>query len=360
MRSPRASPASSDPEPFARADPRAPRPPAGCSGSAPCSSPGFRRSRAAAVIAARRRRRARDRRADADHPAPALDGCAASPAPMRSPASSTTAASTRCSRAELERAARTCAIPVALVSLRPRQLQARSTTPTATPTATRSCAAVGAALAQRRSATGDTAARIGGEEFALILPGADSDTAFAVAERAREAIAAIAVHGFELSCSAGIAAFPGDAEDASTLCQLADSALYWAKRGGKRRTRRFDPEHSPATWTERQRTEIEELLRPRPADHAGVSARRQPRHRTHRRLRGAGPLPRHQRPHPRRLVRPSARLRPRPRARGGRDPGRAGAARPPLRRPSGGQRQPLGAHLRRRPATRSAETSRAS
>ncbi len=119
---------------------------------------------------------------------------------------------------------------------------------------------VGAAI-RRVTRAGDTAARIGGEEFALILPGSDSNTAFAVAERTREAIAAVPVHGFALSCSAGVAAYPGDAEDASTLCQLADSALYWAKRGGKRRTRRFDAEHSPATWTDRQRIEVEELLR---------------------------------------------------------------------------------------------------
>ncbi len=109
--------------------------------------------------------------------------------------------------------------------------------------------------------SGDSAARIGGEEFALVLPGSDSHAAFAIAERAREAIGAVPVHGFELSCSAGVAAYPGDAEDPSALAQLADSALYWAKRGGKRRTRRFDPEHSPATWTDRQRGEVEALLR---------------------------------------------------------------------------------------------------
>ncbi len=119
--------------------------------------------------------------------------------------------------------------------------------------------AVGDALAETVRST-DTAARVGGEEFALILPGADAGTSFAVAERAREKIAGIPVEGFELSCSAGIAAFPKDAEDPSTLCQLADSALYWAKRGGKRRTRRFDPEHSPATWTDTQREEIVILL----------------------------------------------------------------------------------------------------
>ena len=119
--------------------------------------------------------------------------------------------------------------------------------------------AVGAALADSVRST-DTAARVGGEEFALILPGADAEASFAVAERAREKVAQIKVDGFDLSCSAGIATFPRDAENPSALCQLADSALYWAKRGGKARTRRFDPEHSPATWTDKQREEIANLL----------------------------------------------------------------------------------------------------
>ena len=118
--------------------------------------------------------------------------------------------------------------------------------------------AVGSAL-REAIRTNDTAARVGGEEFALVLPGSDGEHAFAVAERARANIAAIAVRGFELSCSAGIAAFPADADDPSALCQLADSALYWAKQGGKRRTRRFDPDH-PTTWSQRQRAEIETLL----------------------------------------------------------------------------------------------------
>jgi diguanylate cyclase (GGDEF)-like protein len=119
--------------------------------------------------------------------------------------------------------------------------------------------AVGPAL-RRAVRLNDTPARIGGEEFALILPGADGSTAFAVAERAREEIARIQVEGLELTCSAGIAGFPHDAEDAGTLCQLAEDALQWAKQGGKRRSRRFDPEHSPASWTDRQRAEIVDLL----------------------------------------------------------------------------------------------------
>ena len=118
---------------------------------------------------------------------------------------------------------------------------------------------VGSAV-RRAIRDGDFAARVGGEEFALVLPGSDSHAAFAVAERVRAAVGGVPVHGFELSCSAGVAAYPRDATDPSTLCQLADSALYWAKRSGKRRTRRFDPDHFPATWNDRQRSEIERLL----------------------------------------------------------------------------------------------------
>jgi diguanylate cyclase (GGDEF)-like protein len=107
----------------------------------------------------------------------------------------------------------------------------------------------------------DVAARIGGEEFALVLPGAGSDIAFAVAERARRAIAEVGGIDIALSCSAGVAAYPDDAEDPPTLYQLASSALAWAKSGGKARTRQFDAAHAPATWTDQQRTEVEELLK---------------------------------------------------------------------------------------------------
>ncbi len=106
----------------------------------------------------------------------------------------------------------------------------------------------------------DTAARIGGQKFALILPGVQPGDAYAVAERARDTIAEIPVESQGLSCSAGVAAYPLDAGDPQTLLQLGDSALYWAKRGGRRRTRRYDPGHSPGEWSDRQRVEIEELL----------------------------------------------------------------------------------------------------
>jgi len=79
-----------------------------------------------------------------------------------------------------------------------------------------------------------TAARVGGEEFALIIPDRDAEGAYEVAERARDAVSTVPVRGIELSCSAGVAAYPDDAEDAANLCQLAEGALHWAKRRGKR------------------------------------------------------------------------------------------------------------------------------
>src|SRR4029079_14688685 len=86
---------------------------------------------------------------------------------------------------------------------------------------------------------GDTAARTGGEQFGLILPGTDAEAANEIAERVRVAISTLAPAGTELSSSAGIAIYPTDADSPNALLQLAEGALYWAKRSGKSRTRRF-------------------------------------------------------------------------------------------------------------------------
>ncbi|HXE99753.1 MAG TPA: EAL domain-containing protein [Solirubrobacterales bacterium] len=117
----------------------------------------------------------------------------------------------------------------------------------------------------------DTAARVGGEEFAFILPGTNGETAYWIAERARQAVGEVSARGLTLSFSAGIAISPVDAEDASRLCQLADGALYCAKRQGKQRTRRSDPEQV-ASDSEDQATEIAALI----ADPEGIKPVFQP------------------------------------------------------------------------------------
>ena len=108
---------------------------------------------------------------------------------------------------------------------------------------------------------GDVIARIGGEEFAVILPKTPSTAAFEIAERIRSRIEEQAeTRDGPIWASAGIATFPTDATDPATLYELADGALYWAKRAGKRRTKHYDPEHVPRDYTEKQRAEVRRIL----------------------------------------------------------------------------------------------------
>jgi diguanylate cyclase (GGDEF)-like protein len=82
----------------------------------------------------------------------------------------------------------------------------------------------------------DTAARMGGEEFAILLPETGARDAHEVAERARDAIAQITVTGGALTCSAGVATTTGGETSPIDLLELADKALYRAKHLGRDRT----------------------------------------------------------------------------------------------------------------------------
>jgi len=100
---------------------------------------------------------------------------------------------------------------------------------------------VGAAL---RDACGDGAVicRVGGDEFACVLPGGDAEGALQMAVRARRGLADIATpDGTPITVSSGIAVYPTHATDAETLVRLADGAAYWVKRHGKDQALVFDP-----------------------------------------------------------------------------------------------------------------------
>ncbi|MGI4814611.1 MAG: GGDEF domain-containing protein [Janthinobacterium lividum] len=82
---------------------------------------------------------------------------------------------------------------------------------------------------------GDLLARWGGEEFVVLAPQTDIETARALAERLRVAVKAhIFVGGVRLSCSFGVASYM-HGDDAKSLITRADTALYRAKTRGRDR-----------------------------------------------------------------------------------------------------------------------------
>jgi diguanylate cyclase (GGDEF)-like protein len=85
----------------------------------------------------------------------------------------------------------------------------------------------------------DVLGRLGGEEFAALMPAADKETALRIAERIRAAIQAI---DFEaqgervgLAVSGGVATRGEDGENWEALFSAADRALYRAKSAGRNR-----------------------------------------------------------------------------------------------------------------------------
>lgn len=87
----------------------------------------------------------------------------------------------------------------------------------------------------------DLAARIGGEEFAVILPETDFEGGLDVAERLRLAVREMNLPLVgQVTASFGVAEFPICAAVGRELVSVADAALYQAKRGGRDRVERGD------------------------------------------------------------------------------------------------------------------------
>ncbi|KAF0201116.1 MAG: diguanylate [Gallionellaceae bacterium] len=92
---------------------------------------------------------------------------------------------------------------------------------------------------------GDTAARIGGDEFVVILPESNLDRAVTVADRILGTLRIPYEFGRKnissISASIGIAEYPTHAGDLNSLLSAADNAMYVAKKSGKDRSTVFSP-----------------------------------------------------------------------------------------------------------------------
>jgi diguanylate cyclase (GGDEF)-like protein len=121
---------------------------------------------------------------------------------------------------------------------------------------------------QTRARVSDTLARIGGDEFTLILTGIHSKAdAEKVAASLLEALTSpfqIDGQGIRIGASIGISLFPEHGRDGDELLQQADFAMYAAKRSGKNRIVEFSDDLGNAA---RERMTLEGELRRAVAEH---------------------------------------------------------------------------------------------
>jgi diguanylate cyclase (GGDEF)-like protein/PAS domain S-box-containing protein len=111
-------------------------------------------------------------------------------------------------------------------------------------------AEIGRALAAVPGRPGDFAARYGGEEMALVLPSTPAAGALVIAERARQAVRALAIphennEGGIVTISLGVATTSGATDTPESLIEAADRALYSAKEGGRDRVASAQPAMRP-------------------------------------------------------------------------------------------------------------------
>ena len=87
-----------------------------------------------------------------------------------------------------------------------------------------------------------SAYRVGGEEFAVIMAGRFEQEAYSELEHLHHRLAQSQfVHGEQVSVSVGIASFPSSGPDRDELLKVVDAALYWAKNHGKNRSCIYSP-----------------------------------------------------------------------------------------------------------------------
>ena len=109
----------------------------------------------------------------------------------------------------------------------------------------------------------DRAFRVGGDEFAILLPVSDVETGLAVGRR----ILASALDGGDpsaaidsFSVSIGVSAYPEPSRASHDLYRNADAALYWCKRHGRTAVVAYDPARHGAASDDRSVAELSEAV----------------------------------------------------------------------------------------------------
>ena len=119
-------------------------------------------------------------------------------------------------------------------------------------------------IAQRlgeRMRAGDTVARMGGDEFALLLPDVDETSLRDMADTVVEKLArpvSVGAYDLHITASIGVTRFPQDGVDATTLMRNADVAMYRAKSAGRSCYRMFSVDMQKRTH---ERLELEAAMR---------------------------------------------------------------------------------------------------
>jgi diguanylate cyclase (GGDEF)-like protein len=110
---------------------------------------------------------------------------------------------------------------------------------------------------------GDRAFRVGGDEFAILLPDSDVETGVAVGRR----ILAASVNGGDpssaidpFSVSIGVSSYPRPSIASQDLYRNADAALYWCKRHGRTAVVAFDAERHGLASDDRSVAELSEAV----------------------------------------------------------------------------------------------------
>ena len=88
----------------------------------------------------------------------------------------------------------------------------------------------------------DLAYRLGGEEFLILLPGAEVEDASEIAERLRRVVEGAAPLGLRITMSFGVSGSGGDLFDYTEVFAATDQALYMAKHAGRNCVRAVAPE----------------------------------------------------------------------------------------------------------------------